>query len=50
MFTADGVMPSDGPPTVLQVLSTFDKTVKGKTIDLSKTYTTSFVKAVPATN
>ena len=50
MFTADGVMPSDGPPTVLQVLSSFDKTVKGKTIDLSKTYTTSFVKAVPATN
>jgi len=50
MFTADGVMPSDGPPTVLQVLSTFDKTVKGKIIDLSKTYTTSFVKAVPATN
>jgi NitT/TauT family transport system substrate-binding protein len=50
MFTADGVMPNDGPPTVLQVLSTFDKTVKGKTIDLSKTYTTSFVKAVPATN
>ena len=40
----------DGPPTVLQVLSSFDKTVKGKTIDLSKTYTTSFVKAVPATN
>ena len=34
MFTADGVMPSDGPPTVLQVLSSFDKTVKGKTIDL----------------
>jgi NitT/TauT family transport system substrate-binding protein len=50
MFTADGVMPSDGPPTVLQVLSTFDKTVKGKTIDLSKTFTTSFVKAVPSTN
>jgi NitT/TauT family transport system substrate-binding protein len=50
MFTADGVMPSDGPPTVLQVLSSFDKTVKGKAIDLSKTYTTSFVKAVPATN
>jgi NitT/TauT family transport system substrate-binding protein len=50
MFTADGVMPSDGPQTVLQVLSTFDKTVKGKTIDLSKTYTTSYVKAVPATN
>ena len=47
MFTKDGVMPTDGPPTVLTVLSTFDKTVKGKTIDLSKTYTTSFVNAVP---
>jgi NitT/TauT family transport system substrate-binding protein len=46
MFTADGVMPADGPPTVLTVLSTFDKTVKGKTIDLSKTFTTSFVNAV----
>jgi NitT/TauT family transport system substrate-binding protein len=46
MFTADGVMPADGPPTVLTVLSTFDKTAKGKTIDLSKTFTTSFVNAV----
>ena len=46
MFTADGKMPSDGPPTVLQVLATFDKSVKGKTIDLSKTYTTTFVDAV----
>ena len=45
MFTADGRMPADGPPTVLQVLSTFDKAVKGKTIDLSKTYTTVFVDA-----
>jgi NitT/TauT family transport system substrate-binding protein len=45
MFTADGVMPEDGPPTVLKVLSTFDKSVMGKTIDLSKTYTTEFVKA-----
>jgi NitT/TauT family transport system substrate-binding protein len=50
MFTNDGVMPSDGPPTVLQVLGTFDKTVKGKSIDLTKTYTSSFVNAVPATN
>jgi NitT/TauT family transport system substrate-binding protein len=45
MFTIDGVMPSDGPQTVLTVLSAFDKTVQGKTIDLSKTYTTEFVKA-----
>jgi NitT/TauT family transport system substrate-binding protein len=45
MFTTDGRMPADGPETVLKVLSTFDKTVQGKKIDLSKTYTTSFVDA-----
>jgi NitT/TauT family transport system substrate-binding protein len=44
MFTADGVMPEDGPKTVLAVLSEFSKNVQGKTIDLSKTYTTEFVK------
>lgn len=45
MFTADGVMPEDGPKTVLAVLSAFSKNVQGKQIDLSKTYTTEFVKA-----
>lgn len=44
-FTPDGVMPADGPATVLAVLSGFSKNVKGKQIDLSKTYTTEFVKA-----
>lgn len=44
MFTADGVMPAGGPETVLMVLSGFSKNVKGKTVDLSKTYTTEFVK------
>ena len=44
MFTPDGVMPEDGPKTVLAVLSEFSKNVKGKQIDLSKTYTTEFVK------
>lgn len=44
-FTTDGVMPEDGPATVLAVLSGFSKNVKGKQIDLSKTYTTEFVKA-----
>jgi NitT/TauT family transport system substrate-binding protein len=43
MFTADGVMPKGGPETVLSVLSAFSKNVKGKTVDLSKTYTTEFV-------
>ena len=46
MFTPDGVMPQGGPETVLAVLSGFSKSVKGKTIDLSKTYTTEFVKNV----
>jgi NitT/TauT family transport system substrate-binding protein len=44
MFTPDGVMPTGGPETVLAVLSAFSKNVKGKTVDLSKTYTTEFVK------
>jgi NitT/TauT family transport system substrate-binding protein len=46
MFTPDGVMPEDGPKTVLAVLSAFSKNVKGKQIDLSKTYSTEFVKNV----
>ncbi len=46
MFTPDGVMPAGGPETVLAVLSGFSKNVKGKTVDLSKTYTTEFVKSV----
>ena len=45
MFTADGVMPADGPETVLKVLSSFSRNLKGKTVDLSKTYTTVFVDA-----
>jgi NitT/TauT family transport system substrate-binding protein len=44
MYTPDGVMPADGPQTVLNVLSAFDPSVKGHTIDLSKTYTTEFAK------
>lgn len=44
MFTPTGLMPEDGPPTVLKVLSAFDPNVQGKQIDLSKTYTTKFVE------
>ena len=44
MFTVDGVMPAGGPETVLKVLSGFSKNMQGKTVDLSKTYTTEFVK------
>ncbi len=43
IFTPDGVMPKDGPPTVLAVLSAFNTNVKGKNIDVSKTFTTEFV-------
>lgn len=46
MFTVDGVMPQGGPETVLAVLSAFSKSIQGKQIDLSKTYTTEFVKNV----
>ncbi|MCW3481832.1 ABC transporter substrate-binding protein [Neisseriaceae bacterium JH1-16] len=45
MYTPDGRMPASGPATVLKVLSTFDKALAGKSIDLSKTYTTAFVDA-----
>ncbi|UDY24609.1 ABC transporter substrate-binding protein [Nocardioides sp. Kera G14] len=47
IFTTDGVMPSDGPKTVLDVLGTFSDVVKPKkdSLDLSKTYTTTFVDA-----
>jgi len=46
MFTADGVMPKEGPDTVYKVLNSFDPAVIGKTIDLGKTYTTEFVSQV----
>ena len=45
MFTADGVMPDKGPETVLQVLAASNKVLENKKVDLSKTYTTEFVKA-----
>lgn len=43
MFTKDGRMPADGPDTVLKVLAAFSPSVKGKHIDLAKTYTNEFV-------
>jgi len=45
MFTTDGVMPEDGPPTVLRVLQEFDKVVQGKPINLDNTFTTEFANA-----
>ncbi|MGS0743175.1 ABC transporter substrate-binding protein [Glaciimonas sp. GG7] len=43
MFSPDGMMPVGGPETVLQVLAGFNPNVKGKHIDLSKTYTNEFI-------
>jgi NitT/TauT family transport system substrate-binding protein len=42
IFTPDGIMPTNGPQTALNVLSAFDPNVKGHNIDLTKTYTTQF--------
>lgn len=46
MYSPDGRMPKGGPETVLKVLSAFNPNVKGKHIDLSKTYTNEFVDQV----
>ena len=46
MFTPDGLMPANGPETVLAVLQGFSKNLKGKSVDLSKTFTSEFVKSV----
>jgi len=43
MFTDDGRMPEGGPETVLRVLAGFNPNVKGKHVDLSRTYTNEFV-------
>jgi sulfonate transport system substrate-binding protein len=45
IYNPTGIMPPDGPATDLTVLSSFNPDVKGKTIDLSKTYTDAFVRA-----
>lgn len=45
MYTADGLMPAAGPPTVLKLLSVVLPVVRRQTINLSQTYTTEFVEA-----
>ncbi len=45
IFSRDGVMPAAGPATAMHVLSTIHRGVRGKHIDLAKTYTTEFVDA-----
>jgi NitT/TauT family transport system substrate-binding protein len=46
MYSPDGKMPVGGPETVLSVLAGFNPNVKGKHIDLSRTYTNEFVSQV----
>ncbi|WP_432239485.1 ABC transporter substrate-binding protein [Herbaspirillum robiniae] len=46
MYSPDGKMPKGGPETVLSVLAGFNPNVKGKHVDLSKTYTDEFVNQV----
>ena len=45
IFNPTGLMPPDGPKTCLAVQKAFNDNIKGKSIDLSKTYTDQFVKA-----
>jgi NitT/TauT family transport system substrate-binding protein len=45
IYNPTGIMPPNGPQTDLNVLSAFNAQVKGKTIDLTKTYTDQFVKS-----
>ena len=50
LFNGDGVMKPEGAKNVLEVLSQFSPNVQGKkdSIDLSKTYTTTFVSKAKA--
>lgn len=48
MFSSTGLMPADGPQSVDRVLSAFDPQVEGHSVDLSQTYTDSFVQAASA--
>ncbi|HEY0330147.1 MAG TPA: ABC transporter substrate-binding protein [Rhodopseudomonas sp.] len=48
-YSPDGMMPQGAPESVLKVLTSFSPNLQGKTIDLSKTYTTEFVVKANAT-
>lgn len=43
-LSPDGLMPADGPATALKVMQSFEPEVKGKTIDLTKTWTNTFAR------
>ncbi|UYO54726.1 ABC transporter substrate-binding protein [Rhodopseudomonas palustris] len=42
-YSPDGMMPSGAPESVAKILASFSPNLQGKTVDLSKTYTTEFV-------
>src|SRR5450830_1257423 len=46
MYSPDGKIPPEGAEVVLKVMSGFNPNIKGKKIDLSKTYTNEFVNLV----
>jgi len=46
LFSADALMPADGPPNVLKTLSLVDEKIAGAKVDLRSTYDNSFVDAV----
>jgi sulfonate transport system substrate-binding protein len=48
MYSPDGRMPKGAPEFVLSVLQQFDDNGKGKSIDLTRTYTTEFVDKATA--
>ena len=48
MYSPDGQMPPGGPETVLKVLSEFNSNIKGKHIDLARTFTNQFVNQAQA--
>ncbi len=41
-FTTDGLVPEEGAKTVLSIETKYVPSIKGKTVDLSKTYTNEF--------
>ncbi|HEY3630319.1 MAG TPA: ABC transporter substrate-binding protein [Jatrophihabitantaceae bacterium] len=45
IYNPTGLMPSTGPQTCLNVLSSFNPSVKGKHVDLPATYTDQFVRS-----
>jgi NitT/TauT family transport system substrate-binding protein len=46
MYSSDGLMPQDGPQTVLKSLVLVDQKIAGAKIDMDGTYDNSFVQAV----